>query len=126
MAEVAKRRGRPPGSKNKKKTAVVEKVAKKRGRPAGSKNKTTTKTATKTTKKKVVDTSTNERLDRVFMIEDMFYSSTRTEEAKTEYGKAYPGEDKFFKREWSRVAGDVADVMLGKYSSTRLVKDDDE
>ena len=106
MAEVAKRRGRPPGSKNKKKTAVVEKVTKKRGRPAGSTNKTT--------KKKVHDTSTNERLDRVFMIEDMFYSSTRTEEAKEEYEKVYPSEEKFFKKEWGRVAGDVANVMLGR------------
>ena len=118
MAKVAKKRGRPKGSKNKKKTAVVKKVAKKRGRPPGSKNKTT--------KKKVVDTSTNDRLDRVFMIEDMFYSSTRTAEAKKEYGKAYPGEEAFFKREWSRVASDVADAMLGKYTSTRLIKDDDE
>tara|TARA_B100000809_G_scaffold227941_1_gene240604 strand:+ start:140 stop:496 length:357 start_codon:yes stop_codon:yes gene_type:complete len=118
MEKIVKRRGRPPGSKNKKQTVVVEKVAKKRGRPAGTKNKTT--------KKKVHDTSTNERLDRVFMIEDMFYSSTKTEEAKNEYAKTYPGEGKFFKREWSRVAGDVANVMLGKYSSTRLVKDDDE
>ena len=105
MAKVAKRRGRPPGSKNKKKTVVVEKVAKKRGRPAGSKNKTA--------KKKVYDTSTNERLDRVFMIEDMFYSKTITEEAKEEFIKAYPGEEKFFKKEWGRVAGDVANVMLG-------------
>ena len=105
MEKVAKRRGRPPGSKNKKKTVVVEKVAKKRGRPAGSKNKTA--------KKKVVDTSTNERLDKVFIIEDMFYSSTRTEEAKEEFIKAYPGEEKFFKKEWGRVAGDVANVMLG-------------
>ena len=106
MEQIAKRRGRPPGSKNKKGTAVVSKVAKKRGRPAGSKNKTT--------KKKVVDTSTGPRLDRVFMIEDMFYSSTRTEEAKEEYEKAYPGEEKFFKKEWARVAGDVANVMLGR------------
>ena len=106
MKEIVKKRGRPPGSKNKKKTAVVEKVAKKRARPAGSTNKTT--------KKKVHDTSTNERLDRVFMIEDMFYSSTRTEEAKAEYENTYPGEEKFFKREWARVAGDVATVMLGR------------
>ena len=48
------------------------------------------------------------------MIEDMFYSSTRTEEAKEEYEKAYPGEGKFFKKEWGRVAGDVATVMLGR------------
>ena len=106
MKEVTKRRGRPPGSKNKKKTVVVEKVAKKRGRPAGITNKTT--------KKKVNDTSTNERLDRVFMIEDMFYSKTRTVEAKNEYEKSYPGEGRFFKKEWSRVAGDVANVMLGR------------
>ena len=106
MEQIAKRRGRPPGSKNKKKTVVVEKVAKKRGRPAGTKNKTT--------KKKVYDTSTNERLDRVFMIEDMFYSKTKTEEAKDEYEKAYPDEGRFFKKEWARVAGDVANVMLGR------------
>lgn len=118
MAEVAKKRGRPKGSKNKKKTTVVEKVAKKRGRPAGSKNKST--------KKKAIDVSTGERLDRVFMIEDMFYSSTLTDEAKDEYEKAYPGEEKFFKREWARVAGDVADIMLGKYKSTRLITDDDD
>ena len=111
------KRGRPKGSKNKKKTAVVKKVAKKRGRPVGSKNKTT--------KKKVVDTSTNERLDRVFMIEDMFYSSTRTEEAKEEYEKAYPGEEMFFKKEWSRVAGDVADIMLGKHRPTAIIDDDE-
>ena len=104
------KRGRPKGSKNKKKTVVVEKVAKKRGRPAGSKNKTTTTT----TKKKVATAAAGERLDRVFMIEDMFYSSTRTEEAKEEYEKAYPGEEKFFKKEWGRVAGDVANVMLGR------------
>jgi hypothetical protein len=61
-----------------------------------------------------VDTSTNERLDRVFMIEDMFYSSTRTNEAKDEYEKAYPGEGKFFKKEWGRVAGDVDSGMLGR------------
>ena len=44
MAEkVAKKRGRPIGSKNKVKVteAKVIKVAKKRGRPAGSKNKAT-------------------------------------------------------------------------------------
>lgn len=104
------KRGRPKGSKNKKKTAVVKKVAKKRGRPAGSKNKTTTTT----TKKKGATAAAGERLDRVFMIEDMFYSSTRTEEAKEEYEKAYPGEEKFFKKEWGRVAGDVANVMLGR------------
>ena len=45
MAKVAKKRGRPKGSKNKKKTTVVKKVAKKRGRPVGSKNKTTKKKA---------------------------------------------------------------------------------
>ena len=107
------KRGRPKGSKNKKKTVVVvEKVAKKRGRPAGSKNKTTTTTTT-TKKKSVATAAAGERLDRVFMIEDMFYSSTRTEEAKEEYEKAYPGEEKFFKKEWGRVAGDVANVMLG-------------
>lgn len=111
------KRGRPKGSKNKKKTVVVEKVAKKRGRPAGSKNKTT--------KKKAIDVSTGERLDRVFMIEDMFYSSTRTDEAKTEYAKAYPGEEKFFKREWSRVAGDVADLMLGKHRPVTAFDDDE-
>jgi hypothetical protein len=105
MEQIAKRRGRPPGSKNKKGTAVVSKVAKKRGRPAGSTNKTT---------KKVAGASAGERFDRVFMIEDMFYSSTRTEEAKEEYEKAYPGEEKFFKREWGRVAGDVANIMLGR------------
>ena len=104
------KRGRPKGSKNKKKTVVVEKVAKKRGRPAGSKNKTTTTT----TKKKGATAAAGERFDRVFMIEDMFYSSTRTEEAKEEYEKAYPGEEKFFKREWGRVAGDVANIMLGR------------
>jgi hypothetical protein len=106
MEQIVKRRGRPPGSKNKKGTTVALKVAKKRGRPAGTKNKTA--------KKKALDVSTGERLDRVFMIEDMFYSSTRTEEAKTEYEKTYPGEEKFFKREWARVAGDVATVMLGR------------
>jgi hypothetical protein len=105
MEQIAKRRGRPPGSKNKKGTAVVSKVAKKRGRPAGSTNKTT---------KKVAGASAGERFDRVFMIEDMFYSSTRTEEAKEKYEKTYPGEEKFFKREWSRVAGDVANIMLGR------------
>jgi hypothetical protein len=105
MEQIAKRRGRPPGSKNKKGTAVVSKVAKKRGRPAGSTNKTT---------KKVAGASAGERFDRVFMIEDMFYSSTKTEEAKEKYEKTYPGEEKFFKREWSRVAGDVANIMLGR------------
>lgn len=118
MKEIVKKRGRPPGSKNKKGTMAVSKVAKKRGRPAGSKNKTA--------KKKALDVSTGDRLDRVFMIEDMFYSSTKTDEAKTEYAKAYPGEEKFFKREWSRVAGDVADIMLGKYKSSRLIVDDDD
>ena len=105
MEQIANRRGRPPGSKNKKGTAVVSKVAKKRGRPAGSTNKTT---------KKVAGASAGERFDRVFMIEDMFYSSTKTEEAKEKYEKTYPGEEKFFKREWSRVAGDVANIMLGR------------
>ena len=105
MEQIVKRRGRPPGSKNKKGTTVVLKVAKKRGRPAGTKNTTT---------KKVAGASAGERFDRVFMIEDMFYSSTRTEEAKEKYEKAYPGEDKFFKREWGRVAGDVASIMLGR------------
>jgi hypothetical protein len=105
MEKVTKRRGRPPGSKNKKGTAVVSKVAKKRGRPAGSTNKTI---------KKVAGASAGERFDRVFMIEDMFYSSTRTEEAKEKYEKTYPGEEKFFKREWGRVAGDVANIMLGR------------
>jgi hypothetical protein len=105
MKEVTKRRGRPPGSKNKKQPTVVKKVAKSRGRPAGSKNKTT---------KKVAGASAGERFDRVFMIEDMFYSSTRTEEAREKYEKTYPGEEKFFKKEWSRVAGDVANVMLGR------------
>ena len=105
MEQIAKRRGRPPGSKNKKGTAVVSKVAKKLGRPAGSTNKTT---------KKVAGASAGERFDRVFMIEDMFYSSARTEEAKEKYEKTYPGEEKFFKREWSRVAGDVANIMLGR------------
>ena len=118
MKTVAKKRGRPKGSKNKKKTAVVKKVAKKRGRPPGSKNKNT--------KKKPIDVATGERLDRVFMIEDMFYSETLTEDAKDEYEKAYPGEEKFFKREWARVAGDVADIMLGKYKSSRLIIDDDD
>ena len=117
MAKVAKKRGRPKGSKNKKKTAVVKKVAKKRGRPVGSKNKTT--------KKKVYDTSTGPRLDRVFMIEDMFYSSTRTDEAKEEYEKAYPGEEMFFKKERSRVASDVADIMLGKHKYVTAIDDDE-
>lgn len=119
MAKVAKKRGRPKGSKNKKKTAVVKKVAKKRGRPVGSKNKTTTK-------KKPTTATAGERLDRVFMIEDMFYSSTLVSEAKEEYEKTYPGEEKFFDTEWSRVANDVADIMLGKYKSIRLVTDDDD
>ena len=118
MAKVAKKRGRPKGSKNKKKTTVVKKVAKKRGRPVGSKNKTT--------KKKAVDVTNGARLDRVFMIEDMFYSSTLVDEAKEEYEKTYPNEEKFFNKEWSRVAGDVADIMLGKHKSTRLIIDDDD
>jgi hypothetical protein len=118
MAKVAKKRGRPKGSKNKKKTAVVKKVAKKRGRPVGSKNKTTTK-------KKPTTATAGERLDRVFMIEDMFYSSTLVSEAKEEYEKAYPGEELFFKREWSRVASDVADIMLGKHQPMTTIDDDE-
>jgi len=106
--KVAKRRGRPAGSKNKKKSVAVQKVAKKRGRPKGSKNNTTN---TKSGKK---SDAVSERFEKLHMIEDMFYSSTRTEEAKAEFSKAFPGEERYFVKEWRRVAGDVADLMLGK------------
>jgi len=63
--KVAKRRGRPPGSKNKKKSVAVQKVAKKRGRPKGSKNNTTN---TKSVKK---SDAVSERFEKLHMIEEL-------------------------------------------------------
>jgi hypothetical protein len=115
MAKEVKRRGRPPGSKNKKKEADVKQPAKKRGRPKGSKNKS----------KKGFGGSTSERLDRAFMIDDMFYSSVLTEDARSTFLAKYPGEESFFTVEWGRVAGEVADAIAGKYRSVFSIDDDD-
>ena len=95
--------------------STAEKGTKKRGRPKGSKNKS----------KKGFGGSTSERLDRAFMIDDMFYSSVLTEEARSTFLEKYPGEESFFTVEWGRVAGEVADAIAGKYRSVFSIDDDD-
>lgn len=50
-APAPKRRGRPPGSKNKPKTATATGAPKRRGRPPGSKNKPKAATSTRRTVK---------------------------------------------------------------------------
>jgi hypothetical protein len=83
-------------------------MAKKRGRPKGSKNKV------KTTVKKKVDRATSERFDPIHLIEDLFYSETLTASARIEFTNKYPGEENYFNKEWKKIAGDVASIMIGR------------
>ena len=103
MKTVAKKRGRPKGSKNKVKVTEV-KVAKKRGRPKGSKNNVTNKEVTK----RKVDTRTSERFEKIHFLEDMFYSDNITEVAKEKFLVKYPKEGRYFKKEWGKLASEVA------------------
>ena len=106
--KVAKKRGRPMGSKNKVKVTEV-KVAKKRGRPKGSKNNVTN---VKVTKRKV-DTRTSERFEKIHFVEDMFYSDNITEVAKEKFLVKYPNEGRYFKKEWGKLAAEVAQKIYG-------------
>jgi len=83
-------------------------MAKKRGRPMGSKNKV------KTTAKKKAEGLTSERFEPIHLIEDLFYSETLTASARIEFTKKYPGEGRYFNKEWKKIAGDVASIMIGK------------
>tara|TARA_B100001971_G_C18169513_1_gene526243 strand:- start:840 stop:1100 length:261 start_codon:yes stop_codon:yes gene_type:complete len=83
-------------------------MAKKRGRPKGSKNKV------KTTVKKKAEGLTSERFEMIHLIEDLFYSETLTAPARTKFTSKYPGEENYFNKEWKKVAGDVANIMIGK------------
>jgi hypothetical protein len=82
----------------------------KRGRPKGSKNKVKT-TVTKTKKAKGL---TSERFEPIHLIEDLFYSETLTKSARIEFTNKYPGEENYFNKEWKKIAGVVANIMIGK------------
>ena len=105
--KVAKKRGRPKGSKNKAKVTEV-KVAKKRGRPVGSKNKVKTTAPTKTK----APGKTSERFEKIHFVEDMFYSDDITEVAREKFLAKYPEEETYFKREWGKLAAEVAQKIF--------------
>lgn len=106
--KVAKKRGRPMGSKNKVKVTEV-KVAKKRGRPKGSKNKVSATVVAKTK----APGKTSERFEKIHFVEDMFYSDNITEVAKEKFLVKYPDEGRYFKKEWGKLAAEVAQKIYG-------------
>ncbi len=105
---VEKKRGRPKGSKNKVKVTEV-KVAKKRGRPKGSKNKVSATAVAKTK----APGKTSERFEKIHFVEDMFYSEDVTEVAREKFLGRYPDEGKYFKKEWGKLAAEVAQKIYG-------------
>ena len=88
-------------------------MAKKRGRPVGSKNKVKT-TGKKKAGKKKAEGLTSERFDPIHLIEDLFYSETLTKSARIEFTNKYPGAENYFNKEWKKIAGDVASIMIGR------------